>query len=228
MKRAFLFLVCLLLLVLPAEAKGKKKKKQGPPKPTPEQVKRLRYWIGQLGARHEAKRGQAVDALAKSGPLADMAVPNLTHCLKDTDEAVRLAAVTALGKVGVYNKNAHKTLIKLVAKGDQQARRAAAAALGDIGPQGGKRKRREQRRRRERSSSENKTKKTESVCPSRSFLRLRPSSLRPFGGVVSRLGHVVRSGERGDVDRALAALNPFARKEWTQTEPTTKPLAQGP
>ena len=101
-----------------AAPKGKKKKKKKieKPEPTPEELKQIRWYMGQLdGNKHEFVREQACDALAKFGPKAEMAVRALSGAARDRTKVIRTTPdgknidftieVTAITKRGEKDKD---------------------------------------------------------------------------------------------------------------------------
>ena len=124
-KAAIIFLLATTLLV--SQAKGDLVLESGP---VSDSVSKL---ISKLQSSNRDIRLYAVNALARLGPRAILAVPALITVLKDQDKSVRISAVFALGRVGPEAKEAVPALIATLDDQDAAVRSYAAIALGQIG-----------------------------------------------------------------------------------------------
>ena len=109
----------------------------------------LPVFMSALSNKKDDVRRVALEALAKLGPLAASAVPELRICLRPThldipslissknDPAIRRLAAEALGKIGPSATAADENLIEALRDEDEGLRIAAANALGAIRPAGG-------------------------------------------------------------------------------------------
>jgi HEAT repeat protein len=79
-------------------------------------------------------RWNAARTLAKIGPPAKEAVPNLIAALTDSDALVREHAAEALGDIGPQAKEAIPALEKVLKDPDARVRRDAVRSLGQMGP----------------------------------------------------------------------------------------------
>jgi hypothetical protein len=143
---AFGALTCGLLLAGCGKGKTSRLPEFGaPPKPTGEQIARVRQRAGEIAPvveqtapplqplpilRDWGVRETATDALARIGPAA---VPALIHALRDPNPDVRNHAAQAIARMGPPAKAAVPELIIALQDSDWNVRRSAARALGQIG-----------------------------------------------------------------------------------------------
>jgi serine/threonine protein kinase len=87
---------------------------------------------------HPKVRAQAAQDLARLGPQARLAVPDLIRVLSDSNKEVRLLAFVALAQIGPAAAPAVSRLTRALKDSDKDIRANAALALGGIRPQAGK------------------------------------------------------------------------------------------
>ena len=124
----FALLIVALLLVSGCE---KDPHSEGP-QPVAEDSKLVEL-VEKLSSSSTEERGNAVFALGKYGPQAQMAVPDLVPLLKDDDWAVRSGTADTLGKIGPAAGQAVSALVECLKDSHPDVSLYAARALGEIG-----------------------------------------------------------------------------------------------
>lgn len=95
----------------------------------------LRVFLKKLESSDPAVRAHYAELLRFFGPEASCAVPALTNCLRDENQAVRRAAAIALGEIGADPEVVVPALLEKLQEDDLWLRTFAAISLGSFGSQ---------------------------------------------------------------------------------------------
>ena len=91
------------------------------------------FWIERLKNKDEAKRLEALEAIAAIGPNAESATQALVKALDDDSEEIRINALKALEKVGPGALGAAPELMRRLSDKDGTTQYAVQCALSEIG-----------------------------------------------------------------------------------------------